>query len=598
MILTAYASLLLIGRQSSATWDYFAGDSEGSRYSRLEQITPENVKNLQVAWTYTTGEEPGKVPIQCTPFVIGNRMYVVTGHHHIVCLNPATGAKVWEFDSKTDLSKSGHARSSRGLAYWESKGKKRIVYGTPDGRILSVDVKTGQPDPQFNPVNLRKELSVSESTYVGVSAAPTIYKNLVYVGIATGEDENAAPGDIMAFDLNSGKRVWKFEVLPSSGSNPRHPSIGAAGAWNGYSLDSKTGTLFAATGSAAPDFNGTNRPGNNEYANCVLAIDAATGKLRWHFQTVHHDIFDYDNASAPLLCSLKRNGKTVTAVAQFTKSGYCFILDRNNGKPIFGVKEVPVPRSTDPHEKSSATQPIPLKPPPITKTVFTLDEVTNISTQSREFVLNKLKPYAFGSPFSPPTPKGTINLPGYMGGSPWSGASFDPASRTIFVNSNNVAAIISHPANYVFLTDQNGYPGNKPPWGLLTAISADTGNIKWQVPLGEYEELTKQGVPKTGTLNFGGTLVTATNLLFIGATSDSKFRAFDTVNGKILWQFDLPASAYAAPMTYQINGRQYITIASSGGGYSKLFGFDKGKTSNQFITFALPINSKFKRDSR
>lgn len=590
MILAVTTFALLNSSQSTTSWEHFAGDPEGTRYSRLKQINTENVKDLQIAWTYTTGEEPGKVPIQCTPLVVENRMYLVTGHHHVVCLNPINGEKFWEYNSKTELSKSGHAKSSRGLAYWKSGSKMRIVYGTPDGRIFSLNARTGQPDPEFKTVNLRKELGVSDSTYVGVSAAPTVYKNLVYVGIATGEDENAAPGDIMAFDLNSGRRVWKFEVLPKT----KHPTVGAAGAWNGYSLDPKTGTLFAATGSAAPDFNGTNRPGDNKYANCVLAIDALNGKLRWHFQTVHHDLFDYDNASTPLLCALTRNGKTISAVAQFTKSGYCFILDRKTGKPVFGVKEIPVPKSDNPNEKTSDTQPIPLKPPPLTKTAFTLDEVTNISNESKEFVLNKIKPYSFGSSFSPPTPKGTINLPGYMGGSPWSGASFDPTSRTLFVNTNNVAGIISQPANYVFLTDQNGYPGNKPPWGLLTAISADTGDIKWQIPLGEYEELTKQGIPQTGTLNFGGTLVTASNLLFIGATCDSKFRAFDTQSGKLLWQFNLPASAYAAPMTYSIRGQQFITIASSGGGYAKSFGFDKGKTSNQFITFALPKSSSLR----
>jgi quinoprotein glucose dehydrogenase len=303
---------------------------------------------------------------------------------------------------------------------------------------------------------------------------------------------------------------------------------------------------------------------------------------------VHHDLWDHDNASRPVLCTVKRGGKSIDAVVVVTKTGFCFVLDRVTGKPIYPVREVPAEPSQMPGEKASPTQPEPVLPPALSETVFTEDHVTNLSPESTAFVRNLIRSFDFGKKYMPPTARGTIVSPGYFGGSPWSGASFDPRSNTLFVNANNVPGIMSNPANYRLLLDPEGYPGVKPPWGTLTAISLDTGAFRWRRPLGEYTELTRRGVPITGTLNLGGTLVTAGNLVFVGATCDQKLRAFDSRSGKLLLEYTLPASAFAAPATYSIKGRQYVVIAASGGGYAKRFGQDRGPVSDTFVCLALP----------
>jgi quinoprotein glucose dehydrogenase len=564
-------------------WPVFGGDPGGSRFSPLRQINSKNVKDLTVAWVYRTGDATGNTPIECTPLVVDGTMYLVTAAGRVAALDPATGIQRWSHATNNDASRSGHQRASRGVAFWrdsKNRGESRILYGTPDGRLVSLDTKTGKPDPQFRTVDLRSELGPRwKNAYVGVSAAPTIYQDLVTVGIASGEDADAAPGHIMAFDVRTGKRRWNFDVITGAGG---------AGAWNGYVVDEKRGILFAATGSATPDFDGSSRPGNNLYANCVLALNAATGKLIWHFQTVHHDLWDHDNASAPVLCRVRRNGRNVDAVAQVTKTGYCFLFDRTTGKPLFDVREVSAPATPG----GSPTQPAPILPPALTETLFTDDKVTNISPAATVAVRNQLKGHSYGQKYLPPTKEGTVVAPGYLGGSPWSGASFDPRTTTLFVNTNNIPAIVSNPANYRFLVDDQGYPGIKPPWGNLTAIDLNSGQFVWRKTLGEYRELTAKGIPPTGTVNFGGTLATAGDLVFVGSTADATFRAFDSRSGDLMLSYPLPASAYAAPMTFTAKGKQYVMIAASGGGLAKFFGFDRGPMSDTFVCFSLPEKEK------
>ncbi len=581
MLFSLAAALMF---EANREWPQFGGDQAGTGYSRAGQINTSNVHRLKEAWVYHTGEQTGNTPIQCTPLMIDATLYLVTAGHRVVALNPATGKPKWVFDSKNDSVRSGHTRSSRGLAFAKfSGGVRRIFYGTPDGRILSIDALSGQADPAFKSVDLRSELGVTG--YVGVSAAPTVYGDLVFVGIASDEGKGAAPGHIMAFSARTGERKWMFRVLPAEQTSR---GIGAGGPWNGYVVDQHKGVLFAATGSAAPDFDGRERPGDNLYANCVLALDARTGKKLWHFQTVHHDLWDHDNASRPLLCTIRRGGRAIDVVAVLTKTGFCFVLDRKTGKPVFGVKEVPVPGSTIPGEVASKTQPEPLLPPPLAPTLFDLNQVTNVSTESREAVLKVLEGLDFGKRYLPPTARGTVVAPGYWGGSPWSGASFDPRTNTLYANTNNVPSIMSNPADYKMLVDHEGYPGSKPPWGMLTAIDLNTGRFRWQKTLGEYKDLTERGVPQTGTPNMGGTLTTAGDLVFVGATCDQTLRAFDARTGKVLLQYRLPASAFAAPMTYEYQGRQYVMIAASGGGFAKQFGFDRGPMSDSFVCLALP----------
>ncbi len=595
--MTSLLLLSLLPQNSVSTkdvsWETFGNDAGGSHYSSLNQINPANIKNLKVAWTYHTKEKSGNVPIQCTPIVVEGTMYLVTAGHRVVALDPKNANEKWSFESKTDLGKSGHAKASRGVAYWsdnKQNGQRRILYGTPDGRIISLDARTGVPDPRFREVDLHAELG--SKSYIGVSAAPVIYKDMVYVGIAGDEGAGAAQGDIMGFSVKTGERKWIFHVIPRQGEygfetwlNNSSKNGGAAGAWNGYVLDQKRGILFAATGSVAPDFDGRSRPGDNLFGDCIIALDATTGKRLWHFQTVHHDLWDHDNASPPILCTLKRNRKSIDAVAQLTKTGFCFVFDRVTGKPLYDVHEVPAPSSDVPGEHAAKTQPEPVLPPPLTEILFTKDSVTNLTKEDQEFVIKRIEGLSYGQKYLPPSAQGTIMSPGYFGGSPWSCSAFDPRTNRLFVNTNNMPAVVG---NYEFLKDSKGRPGVEPPWGNLTAIDLNSGQFAWRKTLGEYKELTDLGIPQTGTMNLGGPLVTAGNLVFIGSTCDQTFRAFDSRNGKVLREFHLPASAFAAPMTYSVKGKQYVVIAASGGGYGKTFGQDHGPVSDTFVCYSLP----------
>jgi quinoprotein glucose dehydrogenase len=589
------ASILISSHSvpTNVDWKVFGNDPGGSHYSSLAQINTQNVKSLDVAWTYHTKEKSENVPIQCTPIVVEGTMFVVTAGHRVVALNPENGAEKWAFDSKTDLGRSGHAKASRGVAYWSDNkpnGQRRILYGTPDGRIVSLDAHTGLPDPNFRPVDLHQELG--SQAYIGVSAAPSIYNDLVYVGIANDEGGGAALGDIMAFSVKTGERKWTFHVIPKPGEfgndtwlNNSSKNGGAGGAWNGYVVDQKRGILYAATGSVAPDFNGKDRPGDNLFGDCIIALDAKTGKRLWHFQTVHHDLWDHDNASPPILCTVNRKGKSVDAVAQLTKTGFCFVFDRVTGKPLFDIREVPAPPSELPGERAAATQPEPVLPPPLTEILFTKESVTNLSQEDHEFVMKRIEGLSYGKKYLPQSAKGTIMAPGYFGGSPWSCSAFDPRTNRLYVNTNNVPAVVG---NYEFLKDSKGYPGVKPPWGNLTAIDLNSGQFVWRKTLGEYKELTQRGISPTGTMNLGGPLATAGNIVFIGSTCDRTFRAFDSRNGRVLREFPLPASAFAAPMTYSVGGKQFVVIAASGGGYGKAFGQDRGPVSDSFVCYALP----------
>jgi quinoprotein glucose dehydrogenase len=588
------------------------------RFSTLDQINRDTVKRLKPAWTYHTGELEGRQgrTIECTPIVIEGVMYVTTGYLRVVALDAATGQELWQFDPLKD-HRSRHPLASggvnRGCAYWSDKepdGERRIIHGTADGRLFSLDASTGKLDPMFGAGGVRDlrtglDPGVARLSY-GPTSAPALWRDTIIVGVSCGEGPGiAAPGDIRAFDVRTGQELWRFRTVPGPGEFGHNTwggeswrDRGGANAWGGLSVDVEHGLVFAGLGSAAFDFYGGDRPGANLFANCTLALDARTGRRVWHFQTLHHDLWDHDLPVYPNLVRVTHDGQAVDAVAQVTKTGYVFLFDRATGKPLFDVVERPVPPSDIPGEEAAPTQPVPVKPPPFSAQHLDETNVTDIGAANRAAVLERLRMIRGGPAFNPPSRQGTVVIPGYHGGANWSGASFDPTTGWLYVNSNNVPNILSlvaakdggNPrsrygpfdhAGYEQFLDHEGYPAIKPPWGVLTAIDLNAGTLAWQVPLGEYAELTARGIPRTGTETFGGSIVTAGGLVFIAGTKDERIHAFDKRTGELLWEHPLPAGGYATPSTYQVAGRQYLVIAAGGAG--KL----RTRAGDAFVAFRL-----------
>ncbi len=612
------------GRNMSVDWPNVGNDKGGARYSELDQINRDNVGRLEVAWTYHTGDaDPAKgTTIECTPVVVDGVMYITTVKTKVVALDAATGKELWAFDPYADEKSGAHAvrmRASggvnRGVAYWsDGKDQKRILVGLTDGRLLALDAKTGLPDAGFGSggfVDLREgykdERDLTKLPY-GPTSAPAVFENLVYIGCSNGEGHPASPGDVRAFDIRTGKEAWRFHTVPRPGEEfgdtwekDAWKERGGANPWGGLTVDDENGILFCATGSAGPDFYGAGRKGDNLFANCVLALDARTGKRLWHFQTVHHDLWDHDNPCPPVVCAVNVEGKMVPAVAQVTKTGYCFLFERKTGRPIFEVKEIAAPASDVPGEVASKTQPTPVKPPAFSGQGMSDADVTDLSPEAHQRVADLLKGYRHDGPYAPPSERGTVVRPGFHGGATWSGAAFDPTTGLLYVNTNEAPYVATlkkmpqghyEPVGYSYFRDgtktpewggqQGGYPAVKPPWGLLNAIDLSKGDFAWRTPLGEFPELAAQGIRNTGTENFGGAIVTAGGLVFIGGSKDAKFHAFDKASGKLLWEAQLPAGGYATPCTYRVGGRQYVVIAAGGGGKPRT------ASGDAFVAYALP----------
>ena len=635
-IAVACVSAVSVGVVAQNDWRTYGNDPGHTRFSTLTQITPENVTRLTKAWEFDT-RTPGR-KWQNTPVVIDNTMYITLQNGGVVALEPETGRELWRFETQV------RGRSVRSVAYWpgDADASPRLLYGASD-KLWALDPKTGTPLDSFgvkgaadvhpgHPASQPKptpNAAASDSdgprrqggggpggqggggfgTGFSFSSPPAIYKNLAILGGSQGENAFVGPpGDVQAIDVKTGKRVWRFRTVPQ----PGEPNFGTWGegwrdrggpaVWGLLTVDTERGMVFLPTANPGGSFYGGDRPGDNLYAVSVVALDANTGAYKWHYQTTRHDIFDADLAGAPALIDVVRDGKRIPAVAQITKmGGMLFILDRLTGKPLYAVEERPVPKSNVPGEVTPATQPFPQKPAPWARLGMTKGDLTTVTPESQKYCAEwwaREQMYNDG-PYTPYGFKGTsVVFSGTIGGGNWGGVAFNPQLGYIFVNTSNLATIgrmVPDPQNpgkyrnelaYTRFWDDNKYPCQQPPWGELVAVNANTGDIAWKIPLGIYPELIAKGIPPTGTPNLGGPIATATGLVFIGATKDSRFRAIDAKTGKELWYAQLEAQGAATPMTFMArNGTQYVVIAAGGPGDT-----DRGGTEQypqKLVAFAL-----------
>jgi glucose dehydrogenase len=605
---------------SAQDWPVYGGDAGGTRYSALKQINRSNVGTLKPAWTYHTGdvsdgtEFPVRSAFEATPLVIDGVLYVVTVFGRLIALEPETGNPLWTFDPKLDKTKPQNLFSARGAAFWTDGSQKRLFYGTLDGQLWAIDAGTGKPIDSFGKggfVNLREGMIDPNDKRnfgrgYGMTSPPAVYRNLVICGSIVPDSESQGPnGDVRAFDALTGKLVWRFHTVALPGEfggdtweGDSSKGRGGANMWSIPTVDTKRGIAFLPLTSPSYDYYGGDRKGAGLFGDSLVAVDALTGKRIWHFQTVHHNIWDYDIPAQPTLVTVRRQGKLVDAVAQVTKTGFTFLFERATGKPLFEIVERPVPASDVPGESAYPTQPFPVKPPPFTRQSFRAEDLTDVTPESRVYCAKLIEGAVFGTLFTPIGIKPTVLFPGTNGGANWGGASFDPETHTLYVNSMDVGMIfrmakMPDGSQLPFRTrglgasrfwDPQRYPCQKPPWGHLTAIDLDTGEFRWRSVLGVVDSLLEKNVPPTGTSNIGGSMVTAGGLIFIGATDDSRFRAFDKDTGKELWTVRVPASAHATPMTFvsKKTKKQYVVVAAGGGNKYN------DKYSDSLVAFSLP----------
>jgi len=684
-------------------WGAYLGDEGRSHFSALDQLNTGNVHRLAVAWTYrpagAAAEE--RTQIQCNPLIIDGVFYGTTATQLVVALDAATGRERWRFDPRTQGRSRTTDRRHRGLAAWTGDGERRLLYAQ-DNYLYALDAGTGRLVSSFGDgglVDFKPLLGRDPAriTLVNSGTPGVVYGDLYILPTRTTEQMGAAPGHILAFDIRTGRLAWRFHTIPHPGEFGHETwpagaweTAGGANCWAGMALDAERGLVFVPTGSAAYDFWGGNRPGENLFANSLICLDARTGKRVWHYQTVRHDIWDRDLPAPPNLLTVRREGRSIPAVAQVTKSGHVFVFNRETGEPLFPIEEIAVPASDIPGESAWPTQPRPLQPEPFSRQAVHHEDLTQLSPAAHRAALERFARLRPSVPFQPPSREGTLVVPGLDGGGEWGGAAVTPdgvmyvngsdtpwiltmveaaeggrasgqdigratyaqfcagchridrtgnplqnipaltdvggrlsreelhaviaGGRGImpafgFLSASSREVLVDHllgrlptrgaaaPAaagsaaadqasipwvvSYERWLDAEGYPAVKPPWGTLNAIDLNTGEYLWKVPLGEIPALTARGLPPTGTANYGGPVVTAGGLVFIGATSDNMIRAFDRKTGRLLWQAPLPTGGYATPATYLANGRQFVVIACGGGKLGS-------KSDDVYVAFALP----------
>lgn len=685
------AALAVLGAAGDyRSWSVVAGGAEGMRYSALDQINRANVNRLGLAWKFDSGDEFPGSEMQCNPIVVNGVLYATTPKLRVVALDAATGALKWSFDP-FEGEKVATKMRNRGVVYWKG-GRDERVFVAARQYLYALDARTGKPAPGFGErgrIDLRRGLGREpEMLFVTNTTPGVVYRDLLITGTLVNEDLPSAPGDIRAYDVRTGALKWSFHTIPRPGEfgydtwpKDAWRYAGGANSWAGMTLDAARGVVYVPTGSASFDFYGANRHGDNLFANCLLALDAATGKRKWHFQFVRHDVWDRDLPAPPTLVRVRRNGRMVDAVAQITKSGFVFVFDRDTGKSLFPIEEREVPASDVDGELLAKRQPLPLAPAPFARQEVTEDLLTRRTSEAHAGVLEQFRKIRSGPQFTPPSFEGTIVFPGFDGGGEWGGAAFDPATKLLYVNSNEMAWVLrlvprtrrpagaralylrdcsschradlkGAPPQFPALTgladklnagqvqsvirkgagrmpgfpnwsdeavskvasfllsgkderiadagaavaemtkygtdgynkflDHEKYPAISPPWGTLNAIHLETGEYAWKIPFGEFPELAAQGMRNTGSENYGGAVVTAGGLLFIGATNhDNKFRAYDKETGKLLWETELSAAGNATPAVYEVGGRQFVVIAAGGGKSTRPSG-------GSYYAFALP----------
>lgn len=642
----AVAALLLLGaagcasvdRTAGGEWRAYGGDAGGTRYSPLTEITAATVGRLQPAWTYHTGDTKFETKLElnsafeATPLFVDGLLYVSTPFNKVIALDGATGAERWTFDPRIDRAAHYSEATSRGVSYWSDEHAERsalcgrkIIAATLDARLFAVDAGSGQLCRDFGTegfVDLRQGVDqLRERGEYVVTSPPAIIGDLIVVGSAVGDNGpvRSERGVVRAFDARSGALRWSFDPVARGVARPPDSwtedglRTGGANAWSTMSVDAARGLVFVPTSSPSPDYYGGERIGRNDYANSVVALRAATGAVAWHFQVVHHDLWDYDVATQPVLLTVRRDARNIDAVAVGTKMGHLFVLDRDSGTPLFPVEERAVPPSDVAGERAWPTQPFPLKPRPLVPHGLKAADAWGLTDADREWCRKRLADARSEGIFTPPSLGGTISLPGNVGGMHWGPMSFDPSRRLLVANTNNVAAFVKLIARdslrdarrtagenriggefgemaetpygmyrEILLAPGAMLPCVAPPWGTLAAVDIDSGDVRWQVPLGVMPQLaTHPDGPSYGSANLGGSMTTG-GLVFIAATMDPVLRAFDITTGREVWRAELPAGGQASPMTYAAGGRQFVVIAA--GGHGRLH----TKRGDAVVAYALP----------